>query len=260
MEQNLSKFRYVFNLKRSINKKMKAKLLLVALALMLTACAGQSQSVSSNEAARVLSVTGSAQIPVQPDIAYLTVGVHSANIDVATVVEENNRLIATVKQKLVDGFGISENDIQTANFNLWTSDQYSPDGEYSGVLYSLDSTMYVTVRNLDDLGRILDEVVKNGANSIYGVQFDLADRSAALGEARTKAVQNAQDQAQALAQAAGLFLGEVQTISYYGGGYPLVYYGGMGGGGGAAAPQSVPISAGQLMISVDVSITYSVTN
>jgi uncharacterized protein YggE len=239
---------------------MKAKLLLVALALVLTACAGQSQSVSSNEAARVLSVTGSAQIPVQPDVAYLTVGVHSANIDVATVVEENNRLIDTVKQKLVDGFGVSENDIQTANFNLWTSDQYSPDGQYSGVQYTLDSTMYVTVRNLDNLGQILDEVIKNGANSIYGVQFDLADRSAALGEARAKAVENAKEQAEALASAAGLYLGEIQTINYYGGGYPMVYYGGIGGGGASAVEQAVPISAGQLMISVDVNITYSVSN
>jgi uncharacterized protein YggE len=237
---------------------MKTKLLLVSLALMLTACTGQTQNVSSSEPARVLSVTGSAQIPVQPDIAYITVGVHSTNEDVAVVVDENNQLIDTITQKLVGEFGISENDIQTANFNLWASDQYSPEGQYTGVLYMLDSTMYVTVRNLDDLGRILDEVIKNGANSINGVQFDLADRSAVLEEARTKAVENAQDQAGTLAQAAGLTLGEIQTISYYGGSSPTVYYGGIGGGGGYATEKAVPISAGQLMISVDVSITYSI--
>jgi uncharacterized protein YggE len=236
---------------------MKARLLLVTLALVLTACAGQSQNVPSNEAARVLSVTGSAQIPVQPDIAYINVGIHSVNEDVAVVVDENNGLIDTITQNLVDEFGVSENDIQTSNFNLWPADQYSPEGQYSGVLYTLDSTMYVTVRNLDDLGRILDEVIKNGANSIYGVQFDLADRSAALGEARTKAIENAQDQAETLAQAAGLTLGEIQTISYYGGGYPAVYYGGVGGGG-YATEKAVPISVGQLMISADVSVTYSI--
>lgn len=239
---------------------MKAKLMLVVLALVLTACTGQSQNVSSNESARVLSVTGSAQIPVQPDIAYITVGVHSVNQDVATAVDENNRVIDTIKHKLVDEFGISEKDIQTSNFNLWASDQYSPDGQYTGVQYMLDSTMYVTVRNLDNLGIILDEVIKNGANSIYGVQFDLADRSSALAEGRTKAVENAQDQAAALAQAAGLILGEIQTINYYGGGYSAVYYGGMGGGGAGAVEQAVPISAGQLMISVDVNVTYSINN
>jgi uncharacterized protein YggE len=81
---------------------MKARLLLVTLALVLTACAGQSQNVPSNEAARVLSVTGSAQIPVQPDIAYINVGIHSVNEDVAVVVDENNGLIDTITQYLVD--------------------------------------------------------------------------------------------------------------------------------------------------------------
>jgi uncharacterized protein YggE len=244
---------------------MKVKSLLLILVFVLTSCTGQSQDVSSNvssdEGQRVLSVNGNAQIPVQPDIAYITVGVHSVNEDVAVAVDENNGLIDTVTQKLVDEFGVSKSDIQTSNFNLWASDQYNMEGQHTGVLYTLDSTMYVTVRTLDDLGQILDEVIKNGANSIYGVQFDLADRSSALAEGRTKAVENAQDQAEALAQAAGLTLGEIQSINYYGGGYSTMYYGGIGGGGGgAAAVNAVPIAAGQLMISVDVNITYSISD
>ena len=230
----------------------------MVLALVLTACAAQSQGVSS-DGSRILTVNGNAQVPVEPDTAYVTIGVHSSDKDVAKAVNENNRLIETVKLKLVDDFGVSEIDTQTANFNLWTSDQYDLEGQHTGVLYTVDNTMYVTVRDLDDLGNILDEVISNGANSIFGVQFDLADKSSALNQARNQAVANAKTQASGLAEAADLTLGKIQSVSFFGGASPSVYYGGIGGGGGSVADQAVPISAGQLMLSVDVSITYSIT-
>jgi uncharacterized protein YggE len=122
----------------------------------------------------------------------------------------------------------------------------------------VDNTVYVTVRDLDGLGDLLDDTIAAGANSINSIQFDVADKSAAVKEARAKGVEDAKTQAQELATAAGITLGNIQNISYYDNS-PVPMFEGKGGGGGAmAADTSVSIQPGQLTISVSVNITYEI--
>jgi uncharacterized protein YggE len=71
-------------------------------------------------------------------------------------------------------------------------------------------------------------------------------------------VEDAKTQAQELATAAGITLGNIQNISYYDNS-PVPMFEGKGGGGGAmAADTSVSIQPGQLTISVSVNITYEI--
>ncbi|MCC6260558.1 MAG: SIMPL domain-containing protein, partial [Anaerolineales bacterium] len=80
---------------------------------------------------------------------------------------------------------------------------------------------------------------------------------AAIKEARAKAVKDAQLQAQELADAAGIKLGAIQSISFYDNS-PYPTYGGKGGGAAYEAAASVPIQPGQLSISVSVSMNYEI--
>ncbi|HEX2698136.1 MAG TPA: SIMPL domain-containing protein, partial [Anaerolineales bacterium] len=132
-------------------------------------------------------------------------------------------------------------------------------GVKKSTTYMVDNTVYVTVHKLDQLGDLLDASVKAGANSINSIQFDLADKTAALKQARDAAVKDAKTQAQELATAAGVSLGDLQTINFYNnipGPYTDVY--GKGGGGGAAAAVAVPVNPGQLTITVTVNLTYEI--
>jgi uncharacterized protein YggE len=114
------------------------------------------------------------------------------------------------------------------------------------------------VRKLDKLGDLLDTVVKAGANSINSIQFDVADKTAAMKEARAAAVKNAQEQAQELAVAAGVTLGDITSISYYDAiPSPVMDTYGKGGGGGMQAA-TVPIQPGQMTLTVTVSMTYAI--
>lgn len=129
-----------------------------------------------------------------------------------------------------------------------------PSGE---ITYVVENTVYVTVRNLENIGKLLDAAVSAGANQIYGIQFDVADKSAALSEARKGAVANAQAVAQELAEAAGVTLGEIQTINIVSGGSPIPVFDNRGGMLAAEAA-SVPVSAGQMVLTVDVSLVYAI--
>jgi uncharacterized protein len=114
------------------------------------------------------------------------------------------------------------------------------------------------VRNLQSLGQLLDTAVKAGANNISGINFDLKDqtKAQAITDARKLAVDSAKSQAQALADASGVGLGDLLTLSASQSGVPMrmsdakVNY--------AAGTSQVPVSAGQIVINVDVSVTYAI--
>ncbi len=103
---------------------------------------------------------------------------------------------------------------------------------------------------------LLDGAVAAGANTIYGVNFYLDDSTAASSQARALAVQDAQKRAQELAEAAGMTLGPVVSISE---GYSSSP--GYGQGGGAmgevqSGGPATPIQAGTSTVEVDVTVTY----
>ena len=217
----------------------------LVLALALSACG------TAAAQARTLNVSGNGTVYLTPDIAYIYIGVHTDDPDLANAVSKNN----AQAQALVDALknaGIAGKDIQTSNFSVYTNgnggiDKMTGQVSANGIYYSVDNTVYVTMRELSKMGKILSTAVSSGANSINSINFDVADKTAAMAQARQQAMANAASLAQELAGTAGVTLGEIQTISYtdYS---PSPYAYGMGGGGASAPNASVPIQPGQLQI------------
>ncbi|MEW6239617.1 MAG: SIMPL domain-containing protein [Chloroflexota bacterium] len=228
---------------------------LALLALVVSACGPTTVNQAAPEPVRSLNVTGAGQASLTPDIAYIYIGVHTERPTASDAVTENNAQTQTLIAALKD-FGIQANDIRTTNFSIWPSQQYGPDGTITGTVYMVDNTVYVTIRDLARLGDLLDAAVQAGANSVNSIQFDASDKDEALKAARADAVANAAEQAAELAEAAGVDLGEIQSISYYdNSAYPVYDAYGRGGGGGGVE-SAVPIQPGQLTLTVTVTITY----
>jgi uncharacterized protein len=223
----------------------------MAFALLLSACAP-----ASNADVRTLSVSGSGEAFLAPDIAYIYIGVHTENPTAAEAVSENTSRTEKLIKAIQD-FGIDAKDIRTTNFSIYPMDRFDPaTGLPSGEkTYAVDNTVYVTVRDLARLGDLLDTAVQAGANTVNSVQFDVADKDAALQEARAEALKDAQAQAQALAQAVSLSLGEIRSINFLDA-QPYPIFDGRGGGGAAAEGAAVPIQPGQLTFTVNVNVTY----
>ena len=221
-------------------------------ALVLSACA---PAAANPAAVRSVRVSGSGTAYLVPDIAYIYVGVHTEKLTASEAVTENNSQTQKMIQALTD-FGIDAKDIRTTNFSIWPQDKYDPlSGTPTGEkVYSVDNTVYVTVRDLAKLGDLLDTVVAAGANTVNSIQFDVADKDEALKQARADAVKNAAKQAQELADAAGVKLGDIQSIGFYDSSPYPVFDG--KGGGAATEAAAVPIQPGQLTFTVTVNVTY----
>jgi len=216
-------------------------------------------SDDGNSVNRSLSVSGTGQVTLTPDIGYMTIGVQTEGSDASEAVAENNTKTQKVIQALVKA-GVESKDIKTTNFSIYPQQKYDDRGNPTGeITYIVNNSVYVTMRDLNIVGDLLNVVIESGANTIQGIQFDVEDKTVAFAEAQEKAVANAQAQAENLAEAAGVTLGRVITINTFGGPIPIPKYDGMGGGGLAVAEAaSVPISPGEMMVSVEVSIIYEI--
>ena len=225
-------------------------------AVILSACAaGAPAAAPASVQPRTMTVDGQVQVSSAPDVAYISIGVHSEDPNAAAAVASNS----AQAQKVIDALtamGVAAEDLQTTNFSIYPQDEYDVEGKKIGTRFVVDNTVYVTLRDLTKVGEVLGAAVEAGANSIYGITFDVADKTALLQDARTQAIAEARKQAEQMAAAAGVTLGEVQSINYYNN-VPVPMYDskvvraeGMGGGG---VP---PVAVGQMTFTVNVSMTF----
>ena len=241
---------------------MKTKSVLIAavllFALVLSACGSTSAVAPSAQQppVRSMTVSGEGKVVLQPDIAYVNIGVHTEKPTAAEAVAQNSAdsqaVITAIKAA-----GVSANDIQTTNYNIYQNNQTGPDGKVVSSNYDVDNTVYVTVRDLTKLGSLLDASVKAGANNVNNIQFDLVDKTKALSDARAAAVKAAQAEASALASAAGVTLGNIQSINVNENSPSPIFYAKAAVGMGAS-DSSVPVSAGSMQITSDVTLVYEI--
>jgi uncharacterized protein YggE len=226
---------------------------ILVLALVLTACGPSTINVQPQAVQRTITVTGTGLVTLTPDIAYISIGVHSQDPSARVATTDNNSKAQSVIDA-IKGFGVAAKDIQTTNFNIYPQQQYDSNGKQTGIIYMVDNTVYVTVRDLSKLGDLLDGTVSAGANNVSNISFDLADKTEALSQARKAAIAQARKQADELTVASGVALGEVQTISYYDSTPPVALQ--YARAADAVSASSVPVQSGSMQISTTVTIVY----
>jgi uncharacterized protein YggE len=236
-----------------MKKKLTYITVLLVLAVILTACA---PATAAQPMEHTLNVNGTGKVQVIPDMASITVGVYSEGLEAVDVVAENNEKTGAIITALQE-LNIAEEDVRTANFNVFPQQQWDENGKRSGVIYIVQNSVVVTVRELDQLGNILDAVVNSGANDVSNIYFESSEYETYYQEALQLAVENARERADVLAGAAQVLVEDVLSINSY-----MVYGGGMevpvaraaydAGGGG----MGVPVASGEMTIQVEVNATY----
>ena len=125
----------------------------LAFALILSACGPTTINQAAPDMIRTMNVNGVGQVDLTPDIAYIYIGVHDESPTASEAVDAN-KAHTTAVINAIKKAGVDAKDIRTTNFSIYPSQQYAPDGTISGTVYMVDNSVYVTVRNLDILGRV----------------------------------------------------------------------------------------------------------
>jgi hypothetical protein len=210
---------------------------------------GNQVKISSNQE-KTISVTGEGKVTVVPDICILSLGIEAQNKEVvkaqAVAADAMNDVMATLEEK-----GILKNDIQTSSYSI---DPVWEEGEI--VAYRVKNMVKVRVRDVDKIGEIIDATAKAGGDltRIKGIRFSIDDPKPYYAEARRKAVGDAREKAEQLAELNDVELGEPISISESGGyvSSSKGYYRTM------EVAEASPISPGEVEILLTVDIIYSI--
>ncbi len=198
---------------------------------------------------RTISVVGEGTIAAKPDMAQINIGVETSAPTATEATKENNDKMTAVINTLKD-LGTADKDIQTTNYSI--SPEYnSQKGETNQITgYRVSDTVQVTVRNLDNVGTVLDQATQVGANNIFGISFGVENPATLQAEARAKAFADAQARAEDLAKLGGIQLGEILSISESTGGGPVPV--------ANALSSAAPIQPGQTEVHTQIQVIYAI--
>jgi uncharacterized protein YggE len=184
---------------------------LACLGVPLSFAAGAAGAADTPQ--RLVSVSGAGEVKAQPDMAYVTIGVEARKTTVDEARAEVNatvqRILALTKDLKIDPKYVDSTRLQVQPDYRW--DDKTQRQVLQG--YLVNRQIEVEVRDLERLGTLLEKAVSAGANQVGGARLDSSKRKELERQALTLAVEDARLNADTLAQAAGMKLGPVQSLS-----------------------------------------------
>ncbi|GAA3118624.1 hypothetical protein GCM10010530_46050 [Kribbella aluminosa] len=198
-----------------------------------------------------MRVVGSGQVSGTPDVLRVTFSVEHAEVDVAAAVakvsERTDAVVAALRAQ-----GVDRGQLATSAVNVYQD--YREPG--APTAYRAAHTIQVETRDLTGFGGLLNAAVGAAGNDLglHGMQFDIADKSALLVQARELAFQQAREKAEHLAGLAGYSLGGVTTVSetHSPDGIPVVRL-----QASKAYESSLSITPGEHTVEVSLQVTFS---
>lgn len=211
---------------------------------------------ATRSALHSIIVIGQGRATAKPDTALATIGVEVVGKSLEEASDRNNaRMDALVK--MLKSSGIAERDIQTVGYSVSPERKYSRDtgpGEITG--FRIVNQVRVKLRDLKKVGATLDRAIKEGANTLQGVAFEVDDPTAFRARASAAAIAAARFKAEEMAKAAGVKLGEVLQISeVIGEPRPLAM---MDRPMATSASRAVPIEQGELEFTAQLQVIYAI--
>lgn len=156
---------------------------------------------TGREGAMKITVTGEGTAVAIPDMATAIVGVRTekgvlqeAQLDNAKIA---NDMIASLLR-----LGLMKEDLKTADYRI--DPIYSYEGgkqEFQG--YRVTNLFSITIRNVGNLGRVIDTAVRSGANEVMNIQFAASDQKAYYQHALSLAVMDSDRKAKTIAATIG---------------------------------------------------------
>jgi hypothetical protein len=236
---------------------------IVLAAILYLAVVPASGQTAQTPPARTITIEGSAEIHVAPDMALVTTGVTTDGDTAAAALTANSTTLSKVIEA-IRAVGVESKDLQT--FGLALSPRYNhPSASSSNekpriIGYTVGNEVTARMHDLGKLGDLLDKVTLAGANRIDGIAFVVSNRDGLLDDARRRAVADAKKKADLYAGAGGFMLGKLMSLTEESTpAYPPV----MGGMMRAAAPPppvAVPVEAGEATLTARVRVVYSLAD
>ncbi len=202
---------------------------------------------------KLVTVSGEGSASAVPDNAVIRLGVSSQGKTARAASDANAKEMTVVLAAIKDS-GVADRDIQTTSLSL--QPQYEPNKTGAPRLIGFQANNQVTVkiRDIANLPTVLDRAIAAGANEMSGIEFVVSEQTKLLDKARAAAIADAHRKAELYANAAGMKVGRVMSISEEGAAPQPRPYQAMRAGAAA------PIAPGEQMLRAVVTVSYELTS
>lgn len=205
-----------------------------------------------------IQVTAQGTVRVEPDIAYITLGVQSQAKTAEDSQAANTEKMTALYQAL-EQLGIAEKDYYTSQYNVNPNYTYTDNTQHiTG--YTTTNMIEVTMRDLSQIGTLLDAAAKAGMNQAYSLQFGLENPDAAGLDALQTALSNADTKAKLMAETTGVQIVRILSVkdSVVSTTTPNYRYEYAKPEAAYDAAASVPVSSGTMEVTMQASIVYEI--
>ena len=229
-----------------------------ALAVALVVAAWPASPILQPLAAQdsTLEVRGTGEVEVSPDRARISFAVETEAETAREAGEDNARLMDEVVSAL-RATGIEPLRIESMGYQLQPRYRTVGDQRLREIAgYTARNTLVVIADDVDAVGRLVDTALQAGANRVAGLGFEIRDAEPHRLEALAQAVDRARSEAEVMARALGMRLGQPSSVQ-----------------GGAERPSprpmmamarmematdapTTPVEAGLQTVTAQVTITY----
>lgn len=162
-----------------------------------------------------IAVGGMAEQEVAPDMAYVDLGITVRANDAETARAEEAKIAQQIRRSLL-GLAITDNDLQNTGYYMYQEYKVDRDGKRTAGQYVLNSSVKVTVRDLDKLSQVIDNTVKAGVTNIDSVSYALSTQNIVQRQLLAAAVENAREKAAVVANAGSRTLGSMLSADING--------------------------------------------
>lgn len=194
----------------------------LAAALLVFSVAGTNLAAAAEP--NTIAVSGMAEQEVAPDMAYIDVGINVRADDAETARTQEAQIASQIRRALL-GLAITDNNLQNTSYYLYQEYKVDRNGVRTADKYVLDSSIKVTVKDLDKLSHVIDNVVEAGATNISNITYALSTQNIIQRQLLATAVENARDKAAVVANAGSRTLGNMLSadINSFDGGTIVAY-------------------------------------
>jgi uncharacterized protein YggE len=209
---------------------------------------------------RVVSVTGNGAVSVQPDCGVVSFTVEDTESSASDALDGVAAASTAVLDSLRTRFSIdATRDVSSNSFSVQPSYDWTT-ATRSLLGYVVSSSYSVNVRNISDVSRVVDNVVRSGGNyvRIDSVSFMVEELEKHQSHARELAVKNAMIKATELITPTGGKLGRLESISAFDNSAVTPIYSSNDAFSAAKASSAVPISSGSNIVSASVQATFRI--
>ncbi|CAA9387688.1 MAG: hypothetical protein AVDCRST_MAG66-716 [uncultured Pseudonocardia sp.] len=231
-----------------------AALLGLLAAVLVAGCSAPAVAAPGPVDRPVITTRGTGTASAAADIVTVTLGVQTSGTTASEALAANNEAAAAV-QEVLRGAGVAGEDLRTADLSIFPS--YSDEGRtITG--YEVSNRVTAVLRDLAGAGALVDAAAGAAGDAIRvdGLVFGLDDDGEARTQARADAVTQAIAQARELADAAGVGLSGIVSITEVpvAGLQPLPYAAEAAADGARAA---VPLQPGTQDVEVVVEVVHA---